>query len=734
MSKGRNFSLVLVSLVLVFALAGIISARTYDYTNLLLHKAYEGYDDNKPADVLPDYEAELSSDNYTAISASDESRASYSFAKKYEFHRFEFKIDEAISDITQIYALHEGWGGSGGHTLYIWNYTNSEWEPAANTTATGPPDQILSKTFTSGFSHYIEGGYLQLLAQTNTESSSCPYLYVWNGTDYIFDNDIIPFKKPHIPEGTDYYRIPKPLQPDGDFYKVRIAEELRENSYLDLVRLMAIDHPADVDVYPDIEGNLFTIKNPMPPVSCVDDCGNDCLELITGKEGYAGEKYYTGSTGSYLVVDFGDLSSASIIKLVMATDYSPAVLGQTAIQTENAAGEWETRISFSSHEFWATNVFDITGLLPDGNGEYKLRFYFTETHSIDYIAIDTSEEVATTVNILHPVYAESDGDVLPLVADSDDNYVFMTTGDELFLKFPYEPMSYGSDFKRDFVCISEGYYETEPHETIHTDYVKVEITTPIDSDGEFTPPIIDGNFDEGEWTNAQLLIEDPIHTYVYFKNDNYFLYVCVDAANLDGGDYTQNDADHCDLFFDTGHDEVWTLGHEDWFRICGDGTTEHHVAISPTYTYTQHCTDWALNHPGLEGAAGFGTSPNAPADDHRIYEFKIPLSLLGASPGDTIGFASPSGGDMTVVEPPESTSLPYDEGTGRHNVWPLGAEYDDLTTWGDLVLASVAPPPPPVGGEAYPVNKIGIVLPWVALGLAIMAGSFLVVRRRRAQS
>lgn len=38
-----------------------------------------------------------------------------------------------------------------------------------------------------------------------------------------------------------------------------------------------------------------------------------------------------------------------------------------------------------------------------------------------------------------------------------------------------------------------------------------------------------------------------------------------------------------------------------------------------------------------------------------------------------------------------------------------------------------------VGGEAHPVNKSGIVLPWVVLGLAIVAGSIVVLRRRRAR-
>lgn len=39
-----------------------------------------------------------------------------------------------------------------------------------------------------------------------------------------------------------------------------------------------------------------------------------------------------------------------------------------------------------------------------------------------------------------------------------------------------------------------------------------------------------------------------------------------------------------------------------------------------------------------------------------------------------------------------------------------------------------------VGGEAYPVSKLGILAPWIAFGAAIMAGVAMLTRRRRAQS
>jgi len=113
-------------------------------------------------------------------------------------------------------------------------------------------------------------------------------------------------------------------------------------------------------------------------------------------------------------------------------------------------------------------------------------------------------------------------------------------------------------------------------------------------------------------------------------------------------------------------------------------------------------------HTGLEGAVGFGDSLNSPID-HRIYEFKIPLSLLGASPRDTIVFAS------------VPDSIPYDETTGKHNVWPAGVIYNEMATWGDLVLAS-APPP-----AAVPT-----LLQWGLIGMALLFTAVLIrsVRRR----
>ena len=54
----------------------------------------------------------------------------------------------------------------------------------------------------------------------------------------------------------------------------------------------------------------------------------------------------------------------------------------------------------------------------------------------------------------------------------------------------------------------------------------------------------------------------------------------------------------------------------------------------------------------------------------------------------------------------------------------------------ELLVEDIAEviPPPPVGGEAFPISKLSVLVPWIALGAAIIAGAAMFVRRRKARS
>jgi hypothetical protein len=60
---------------------------------------------------------------------------------------------------------------------------------------------------------------------------------------------------------------------------------------------------------------------------------------------------------------------------------------------------------------------------------------------------------------------------------------------------------------------------------------------------------------------------------------------------------------------------------------------------------------------------------------------------------------------------------------------------DDDGVQNGVIVDQGAPgfPAAPVGGEAYPVNKLAILAPWIVLGLVLVAvAAFVVVRRRQA--
>jgi len=185
------------------------------------------------------------------------------------------------------------------------------------------------------------------------------------------------------------------------------------------------------------------------------------------------------------------------------------------------------------------------------------------------------------------------------------------------------------------------------------------------------PPTINGLIGLNEWpTSPQISITltpvppppTPlvIPTYATFVSDSTYLYVLVDAQ----GDTTANSpCDECLLVFG------WEVG---------GVPQELRVEI-----YSQNGGAAIFTPPGTLAAMGF--------TDHRIYEFRVPLSMIGnPAPGDSLQFCSPSVGKMCFAEGLVG-SMPYDGGTigqpAHDNVWPFGFDYADRTTWATMTLA-----------------------------------------------
>ncbi|MBZ5596196.1 MAG: FG-GAP-like repeat-containing protein [Acidobacteriia bacterium] len=146
-----------------------------------------------------------------------------------------------------------------------------------------------------------------LLKEAPRLSGSCPMIFTWNGREFQFITDVLGVAPLGASSGggnyfpvdhDEYVQIPaEALAPVDEHYEVRITEELHEVSYLDQVRLIALDHPRALEIFtnekfkspPFPEFRLFGVSTRIAPVAAHDDQGRDVLASILRRDGvYAG--------------------------------------------------------------------------------------------------------------------------------------------------------------------------------------------------------------------------------------------------------------------------------------------------------------------------------------------------------------------------------------------------------------------------------------------------------------
>lgn len=204
-----------------------------------------------------------------------------------------------------------------------------------------------------------------------------------------------------------------------------------------------------------------------------------------------------------------------------------------------------------------------------------------------------------------------------------------------------------------------------------------------------TSPTIDGVFSEDEWANATSVVlevdypEDSLDAVLLVMNNETHVFVCYDAI----GDLTEDMDDVASISFDTGGDGNLTFGGEDQFVVGGTGWVPNGEAhyVYGLGTWVLDCTPFnelLVDHEGLMGATGFGISDNL-VSDHRVYELSIPLALLEAELGDTLGFLGGS----------EIAPGVFDGFTSAYSSWPLYFDtLPEIAFFGDLRLSTSSPP------------------------------------------
>ncbi|MEP7107324.1 MAG: FG-GAP-like repeat-containing protein [Ferruginibacter sp.] len=287
------------------------------------------------------------------------------------------------------------------------------------------------------------------LIEAEVLKGSCPFLYTWNGDEYVFVKDILWRSALGMPLGImgettmhafpdasdDYLKIPgNMLRSKEGEYSIQVTSELWETIYLDKINLVAVDHPDSIDIFvkeqfspPPFPGlDILQVNKKWKPTSATDSYGNNVLSFILEKD----DKYlsdfkpgkYQGITEAHdLYLNPGEAGQAKnlIICLngwIFPTDASINVaLSQSSVlklhppslQVINKKGAWETVIKNLGFPMGKDKnvIADLSGKFL--SGDHRIRIQTNMQIYWDQIFFcDGTSSSSVLQTVLNPIKAD----------------------------------------------------------------------------------------------------------------------------------------------------------------------------------------------------------------------------------------------------------------------------------------------------------------------------------------
>jgi Tfp pilus assembly protein PilF len=235
---------------------------------------------------------------------------------------------------------------------------------------------------------------------------SCPMLFTWNGQRMQFLKDVGPWgsalglnvnaQGKGIYGTREWFNVPSnQLMPRDGFYDLRITAEYWETYYMDHYSLLAIDHPANSEVYtderfalPSPEPGLIATAVTRPFARATDDSGDDVTETVRDVDDKFldnfGRGQYQGltrdhwvelqlpadapATGPLYLVGWGWIHDTDATIVQAQAQNSRAHPRGMSIEVPDASGHWTTvrdGLGFPKGRL-KTIVLDISGIFRPG--------------------------------------------------------------------------------------------------------------------------------------------------------------------------------------------------------------------------------------------------------------------------------------------------------------------------------------------------------------------------------
>ncbi len=340
---------------------------------------------------------------------------------------------------------------------------NTKYNSYANNLAIeGPSGAMLQCSVWNSAGSYVANVYVNL---ANT-SHGCPFVYTWNGVEWIEDNNILPqSQQPDFlgQDVTDYYQLfTKPVVEDDKYY-LAIGEFEEEISYLDLIKLLVIDHPKETFVTVDDEGQIIQFAKPAYFASAQLDSA-DVIKMLYELDNVTVE----ASEGDTLYLTFDDVNSNAEPWILIVGQSYPIYKDKITGRILN-----KERESFTSFRLRRNPTYNWVLVPTTGSSSLDVQIAWEQNAEVDYTELCHKLELPFTVYEPQLEIAEHNlfGDITALLNTIDEEYIELNKDE--FITLTYSAPQFDENLARTFILVSRGRYESAT-ETLHkTTFVEV---------------------------------------------------------------------------------------------------------------------------------------------------------------------------------------------------------------------------------------------------------------------
>jgi tetratricopeptide (TPR) repeat protein len=270
------------------------------------------------------------------------------------------------------------------------------------------------------------------MKEADRRGSSCPVLFAWDGHKYKLVTDVIgaavvghwftPARR-NIPNPGEWIKVDgdRMASVDGKL-SLRFIEPMEEVNYIDQLRLVAVDHPEDVEVNPDerflddppfASGRIVASRRTRLPMGAWDSEGRDVLDVLSRSDhkfagGFTPTPYDGFANLHALTLDLGSIDTKSPLRLLMTgyVNYFSATSLYAAwqagikpispyVEAQRPDGTWVKVPGDAGFPagLERTIVVDLTGKLPPDT--QKIRLMSNLEIYWDQVLIDNNAEGET---------------------------------------------------------------------------------------------------------------------------------------------------------------------------------------------------------------------------------------------------------------------------------------------------------------------------------------------------